>query len=304
METSLAAMPVSGTLRRPHGDGMHIAIVGAGRIGSAFAFHLSRAGHEVTLVARGARLAELRASGKIISVDGREASVRATDALDPSFSFDLVLVTVLAHQADALLPELRASTAKSVMFMFNTFGPVEPLRDAVGAPRFVSAFPNMTAFFVDGRLKSVVDGPGMVTTLSSAPWAEVFRMAGLPAEVEPDMTAFLRSHVAFVVPLFLAALRTWKRGTELTWVEAKALVEAMREGFAVVRALGHPLRPAMLGAVAKAPRWLLTLVVWAFSRTSAVKDLGAFGPGETRALIDAMAAAAPGQTTRLLALRP
>lgn len=283
---------------------MHIAIVGAGRIGSAFAFHLARAGHEVTLVARGTRLDELRATGKIVSVDGREAAVRAASALDPSTSFDLVLITVLAHQADALLPELRASAAKAVMFMFNTFEPVERLRDAVGATRFVSAFPNMTSFFVEGRLKSVVDGPGMVTTLSSTPWAEVFRKAGLPTEVVPDMTAFLRSHVAFVVPMFLAALWTWERDTELTWAEAKALAEAMREGFEVVRALGHPLRPAMLGVVAKAPVWLLTLVLWAFSRTAAVKDLGAFGPGETRALIDAMAAAAPGQTLRLLALRP
>ncbi|ATB31493.1 2-dehydropantoate 2-reductase [Melittangium boletus DSM 14713] len=45
---------------------MKVAIVGPGSIGSTFAFHLARAGHDVTVVARGARLAQLEKDRAIL----------------------------------------------------------------------------------------------------------------------------------------------------------------------------------------------------------------------------------------------
>ena len=75
-------------------------------------------------------------------------------------------------------------------------------------------------------MKSVVDAPGMVTTLSSAKRAAVFKDAGLPAEVENDMASYLRTHAAFVVPPMIAAQWTWQRRTELTWrVSSDAISE-------------------------------------------------------------------------------
>lgn len=283
---------------------MNIAIIGAGRIGSTFALHLSRAGHEVTVVARSTRLEELKREGAIVTVTGERAVVKVAPALEREVPFDLVLVTVLDHQVDAVLPELKASAAKTVLFLFNTFQPLDRLRDAVGAERFESGFPAMTAFFVDGKLRSTVRGPGLVTTLSSAKWAEVLKQAGMPTEVETDMPSFLRSHVAFVVPLMATAMLTWKRSTELTWAEARKMSAAMVEALEVVRGLGHTLKPGFVVWLARLPSVMLTAMLWAFARTSANKNLGEFGPGETRALIDAMTAAAPGKTTQLLAIRP
>jgi 2-dehydropantoate 2-reductase len=283
---------------------MKIAIIGAGRIGSTFAFRLSRAGHDVTVVARGGRLNDLRRTGTITAIDGTTARVDAVSGLDAAEPFDLVLVTVLAYQVDALLPELVASAGKTVMFAFNTFERTDRLSDAVGAERFAFAFPNMTAFFVDGKLKSVVDGPGMVTTLSSEAWARTLKEAGMPTEVEPDMTSFLRTHVAFVVPLMAAALLTWKRPTGLTWSEASRLGGAMAEAFALVSGLGHPLQPKFIGFFAKLPGVLITAAIWMAARSAAVKNLGEFGPTETRSLIDQMAEAGHGRTLHLLAIRP
>jgi 2-dehydropantoate 2-reductase len=188
--------------------------------------------------------------------------------------------------------------------MYNSFDPLERLRDAVGAERFAAGFPNMAAFFVEGRLRSNVKGPGMVTTLSSATWAELLSQAGLPTEVEADMSSYLRSHVAFVVPLMAAAMLTWQRSTELTWAEAKRLTAALVEALALVRELGHPLKPGFVAVLGGLPSFLLTALLWAFARTAANKNLGEFGPAETRALIDAMTRAAPGRTARLLAIRP
>jgi hypothetical protein len=47
-----------------------------------------------------------------------------------------------------------------------------------------------------------------------------------------------------------------------------------------------------------------TGLLWAFSRSRLVKDVGEFGPLETRHLIDDMVATEPDRTRRLRALRP
>ncbi|MFV8752342.1 ketopantoate reductase family protein [Nannocystaceae bacterium ST9] len=296
--------PLAETRADPMLAGMNVAVIGPGRIGSTFALYLARAGHDVTVVARGARLEALRREPAIVAVDGTRAPVRPVEALDLAEPFDLVLVAVLAHQVDAVLPTLERCAAKTIMFMFNTFEPIDRLRDAVGPERFAFGFPNMIAFFVEGKLKSIVDGPGMVTTLSSERWAATLEAAGMPTEVEHDMTSFLRSHVAFVVPLMAAAMLTWQRPTKVTWAEASKLAAAWVEGLALVRSLGHTLTPRFVVLLAKLPRGLLAGMLWIAGRIDAVTSLGGFGPAEVRALIDAMAAAAPGQTPHLLAIRP
>lgn len=287
-----------------HAPPMNIAILGAGRIGSAFAFRLSRAGHDVTMVARGNRLQELMKSGAIVDIEGQRGNVKVETELNSAVSYDLVLVTVMAHQVEALLPALRASSAKKVLFMFNTFEKGDRWREAIGPTRFEQGFPNMIAFFEGEKLRSVVDGPGNVTTLSSPEWARILREAGLPTEVEPDMPSFLRSHVAFFLPLMVAALWVCKRAQSLTWAEAKTLTAVLIEALDVVKGLGHTLKPGFVALMRQLPSFVLTLMLWASARMAAVKDLGAFGPSEARELIDAMAAAAPGKTPKLLAIRP
>lgn len=62
---------------------MKILVVGAGVIG-VYAAHLARAGHDVTLLARGGRLEELRRSGlRLRAMDGTAftVAVRVTDEM-------------------------------------------------------------------------------------------------------------------------------------------------------------------------------------------------------------------------------
>src|SRR6186713_376343 len=202
---------------------MNIILIGAGRIGSTVAFHLAKAGHQITLVARGARFETLRRDRAIVTTDGQRAPITVVASLDSATPYDLAIVTVPEHQVAPLLPMVSASSAKTILFMFNTFQGTERYRSAVGAERFEFGFPNMSAYLVEQRLRYIVNGPGMGTTLTSPTLTKLFKQAGLPAEVESDMDAFLRSHVAMVVPLFLAALQTWQRETNLTWTEAQRL---------------------------------------------------------------------------------
>jgi 2-dehydropantoate 2-reductase len=304
MGISLPQCSVYGNFCHAYTAPMKIILIGAGRIGSTVAFHLAKAGHQITVVARGTRFETLSREGAIVTTEGQRAPITVISSLDPATPYDLAIVTVPEHQVAPLLPMVSASSAKTILLMFNTFQGTELYRSAVGAERFTFGFPNMTAYLVEHRLRFSIDGPGMVTTLMSPDLARLFKQAGMPAEVESDMDAFLRSHAALAVPLFLAALLTWQRKINLTWTEAQQLNVAWTEGFDLVRSLGHPLKPRIVAKLSRMPSLARTGFLWLFSRSKLVKNVGEFGPMETRWLIDAMAAAAPGRTPHLLALRP
>lgn len=304
MDIRLPKRAVYGNTSIPHTRRMKIILIGAGRIGSAVAFCLANAGHDVTVVARGERLRALQSERAIVTVSGKRAPVKALPAVDAVTPYELVIVTVPEHQVPAILPQLSASTAKTILLMFNTFQGIAPYRSILGVERVAFGFPNMTAFLVNERVRFQVNGRGMVTTLSSRDLADLFKSAGMPSEYEDDMDSFLRSHVALVIPFFLAALLTRHRTSNLTWREAKLLDYAWTEGFDLVKNLGHPLKPNSLAKLCNMPSIARRCYLWIFSRSRLVKDLGEFGPTETRFLIDAMVAAGPAQTKQLGALRP
>ncbi|MBL8954157.1 MAG: NAD(P)-binding domain-containing protein [Myxococcaceae bacterium] len=283
---------------------MHLAIIGAGRMGSAFAWHLARAGHDVTVVARGERLERLKRDGGIETVGGVKAAVKTAPGLDPTVEWDGVLVMVLAHQVKPLLPVLSASKARSIVFLFNTVEALQPLRDAVGAGRVDFGFPTGFSMLLDGKLRASFAGPGQNVTVSSAAWAETFRAAKLPSVVEPDMQSFLRTHAAFVIPLMASGVVVHGRGAGITWAESKRYAQATRRGGAVVKKLGDRLVPSAIGVLLKLPLPLLTFLLFFMNKTKVQRELGSFGPGEVRELIDGMQALAPGEVPELLAIRP
>lgn len=281
---------------------MRIAIVGTGAIGSSFAYQLARAGHAVTVIARGARLERLQRDGAIVLVSGERAVVQVSAALDASTPYDLVLVTVLAPQVAAVMPVLRASAARTVMFMFNTFEPLEPLRDAVGAGRFAFGFPGgVFALLRDGKIERQIRSG---TTAGDAVWAKTFTEAGIPTVVEADMHSWLRSHAALVIPLMAIGTVVLQRGAGISWREAGAYAAAMAAGFRIVRELGNAITPSVVLTLSRLPGVIVKAMLWAMSRTKMLRDLGVLGPAEPRMLIDMMTAAAPGKTDALLAIRP
>jgi len=281
---------------------MQIAILGTGAIGSSFAYQLARAGHTVTVIARGARLEQLRRDGAIVLFSGERAAVQVSAALDDRTPYDLVLVTVLASQVGSVLPALGASAARTVMFMFNTFEALDPLRDAVGAQRFAFGFPGgVFALLLDGKLKTQIRSG---TTAGDAAWARTFTDAGIPTVVERDMHSWLRSHAALVIPLMAIGTVVVRRGAGISWREAGAYAAAMDTAFRIVRELGNAITPSMVLTVSRLPQALVKALLWAMSRTTTLRDLGRLGPTEARMLIDMMTTAAPGKTAALLAIRP
>ena len=89
---------------------MKICIVGAGSIGGYLAVLFARAGNDVTVIARGAHLAAIRAKGlRLIQEDGAECVARditATDRISEAGQHDLVILSVKAHQVQPVAAEL------------------------------------------------------------------------------------------------------------------------------------------------------------------------------------------------------
>jgi 2-dehydropantoate 2-reductase len=97
---------------------LRIAVIGAGGIGSAFAFQLATVGHhDVTVVARphSMRLAQLKRDKSIATTHGERAVVAVSDALDAAAPYDLIIVTLQAHRLESVMPAIQASTARCVL---------------------------------------------------------------------------------------------------------------------------------------------------------------------------------------------
>ena len=89
---------------------MRICVVGAGAIGGMLGVKLAVAGHEVSLVARGAHLEAIRSRGlRLVMSDGTEhvaEEVSATADIRACGEQDLVILGVKAHQLPPLVDDL------------------------------------------------------------------------------------------------------------------------------------------------------------------------------------------------------
>jgi 2-dehydropantoate 2-reductase len=90
---------------------MRICVVGAGAIGGYLGAQLALAGEDVTLVARGAQLAALQQGKLRVRARGgeekRAPKVTAVSSIaGAGGSFDLVILSLKAHQIPAIAPEL------------------------------------------------------------------------------------------------------------------------------------------------------------------------------------------------------
>ncbi len=282
-------MPVTSTPLR-------IAVLGAGRIGSTFALQLARVGgHDVTVIARpgSARLQQLERDGSIIDVKGERSKVRVTSALDEQTPFDLVIVTLLAHQAAALLPALQRSAARRIQFMFNTFHP-EHLQDAIGVERCSFGMPFVQAELDnDGRLKATIGAGGQKTIMSQQRWVDVFNAAGLPAALEPDMPLWLRCHVPLCVAFESVSVAGERRGGGASWGEALVLARGIRASFMLIKNLGYRVYPKSKQRIDGSPTLVVAAGLWFVSRIRWFRELLATGEAECRALVDALVASAP-----------
>lgn len=193
---------------------MKLLVYGAGVLGSLFSARLHEAGHDVSLLARGERLASLRRHGVQLaeagSPDVRRVPVPVVE--HPADGYDLTAVFVRTHQVDAVLESL-AGLEGDVLFLLNWAAGAEPLGTVIGHERVLLGFGAAggtmdgdvvryrAPSFLTRRVATPIGEPDGRTTPRLERIVGEFRTAGINAKAEPRMDAWLKTHAAFEVPL-------------------------------------------------------------------------------------------------------
>lgn len=167
---------------------MRIAVIGAGALGCTFAALLDKAGHEVTLVARGAQLETVRASGVRLSGgfgEWRTARLNAVPALE--HAVDLALLTVKAQDATAALAEHGAAlSGVPVLVVQNGLDGVKTAREALPGSSCFGALSIIAASYLEpGSVTVTTPATTYLGRGSGEPDSEVLRFAAVLGEAFP-----------------------------------------------------------------------------------------------------------------------
>jgi 2-dehydropantoate 2-reductase len=237
---------------------MKILIYGAGVIGTLYAARLRECGNQVTVLARGARLEDIRRFGLMLEniVTGARSGtqVNTVERLAPDDQYDLALVTVRRDQLDGVMAELKANRGITViLFMLNNpLGSADVAR-ALGQDRVLFGFPgaggtmdgHVVRYALIAQQPTTLGGLGGPLTPRLRELAGALRAAGFAVKLSADMDAWLKAH-AFFVTAVSGAIYMSGGDCRLLSENSAALhlmAKGVREGFAAARALGLTVQP-------------------------------------------------------------
>ena len=258
---------------------MKVLIYGAGVIGSLYAGKLKASGHRVTVLARGARLHEIRQYGLIIQdiISGAQLAtqVETTERVDPDEQYDIALVTVRLDQLASAVEELQACRSiPNLLFMLNNPRGSASLAQALGRNRVLLGFPGAGG----ARDRHVVRYaliPQQPTTLGEINGQQTGRLreiamalktSGFPTRISHHMDAWLKAHAFFVTAVSGALYLVEGDCRQLSGDNAllALMANGVREGFAAVRMLGLTVTPFALRVLFN---WLpSSFAVWYWRR--------------------------------------
>ena len=254
---------------------MRILVLGAGVIGSVYASKLLQAGHEVVLLARGPRLADLQAHGLVLeeAASGHRTAQQVTSVseLTAVDHFDLVLVTVRAGQIEGAMSVLTGMQDGSDVLFFGNIGCREPELVAALRGRALFGFPaaggnrhgTTIRYVLIRQQKTMLGELDGTTTPRTARLHQLLEGVGFPTLVSADIGGWLLGHAAFVVPIAFALYRVDVDPPRLATDPAtmRLMVLATREAFRALQASGNDQIPANLRALYRLPT-VLVIAYW------------------------------------------
>lgn len=252
-----------------------VLIIGAGVNGSAVASGLFTGGVDVTVLARGRRLAELQAEGVVIENPFNHqrtiTRVPVCDHLAPDDIYDFVLVIVRKNQALDLLPLLSQNQSPCFVFMGNNLvGPAEFI-NLLGRERVM-----MGAVYAAGKR----DGSlirAMVFKSAESPFGEldgsitprlkrlaaILNQGGFKVKLSSNIIDTQMTHgvgvaiIAMLVVKHDGKIRQLARSTD----DLTLFVAARREGQQLIHHLGHQVIPRSEVLLVKFPTLVQVLAM-------------------------------------------
>jgi len=262
---------------------MKVLIVGAGVIGTFNAARLKDGGVDVTLLARGRRLVDLREQGLVLEdAFGKRRTVTQVplvDRLEPDDSYDLAIVVLRRNQIPSVLPMLAGNhRIPTILFLGNNAAGQDDITEALGANRVLIGVVNaggerqgyVVRYIYAKRL------PLMLSELDGhvSPRVEeivrLYRDAGLNARPRRDLDAFLKTHAAGLPGLAGALYMCGGEIRQLARTPSalRLFVRSYREALRALHATGTPIVPRSTRLVEWIPEALLVIALRFFLDTN------------------------------------
>ena len=254
---------------------MKVLVIGAGVLGSLYAGRLQASGHQVTLLARGERLEQIKTQGLVL-VDHRTGirtitKVPVVDQISQNDHYELVILLVRKNQLHDLIPTIASNkNIPSFLFMVNSASGFDEYFQVIGRERVLLGFPGAGGYrdpsgkvdysilpaFLQSTQIGEVDGSNTPRLIKIA---SLFRDFGFPTEIQKNMDAWLKTHVALVSPIANAIYLA--DGDVNRLAETRdgliMLIRAIREGFHVLDHLAIPVVPGRLKILRYLPESIL-----------------------------------------------
>ncbi len=301
---------------------MRILIYGTGPLGSLFAARLQTAGHDILILARGQRLADLREHGIVLedALTGERTTTRVTvvEQLAPDDAYDLVIVVMRKNQVAAILPVLAANLhTPDVLFLGNNVAGPDEYTGALGRERVLLGFGGAGGMRAGYAMRVIAEARGRkaIVTLGEVDGritprlheiASTFEAAGFQVVLSPNINAWLKSHAAVISPIALALYMVGGDNYRLARTRDAIVlcIRALRESFRVLRACDIPITPPTLRLYEWIPEPILVPLVQRLfnTRSAEIAIAGHAGAArdemrqiadEFRALIHSAAVATP-----------
>ncbi len=254
---------------------MRILVLGAGVIGRVYGSKLLDAGHDVTFLARGRRLADLQSHGLILA--DAASGIRTVQPamvlrrLSPDDHFDLVLVPVRSEQLDDVLPVLATVRGGADVLFFGNIGDHGAALVAALGDRAVFGFPAAggtrngpaVTYVLIRQQRTMLGEPDGAITPRIRRLQQLLDGAGFTTLISSDIGAWLVGHAAFVVPIAFALYRAGIDPARLAADKAtmRLMVLATREAFTALRRTGNREIPSNLRALYSLPA-ALVIAYW------------------------------------------
>jgi 2-dehydropantoate 2-reductase len=226
---------------------MRFAILGAGALGTILGAHLSRAGHDVTMIARGDRARAVRRDGLVVSgLSSIETRPVVIDDPQTVGDTDTLVVATKAIDTAQTLASVAHVRLENALSLQNGVIKDELLARAFGPSRVLGAMADFSGeLLASGEVKFTRNASlylGDATGRASSRAEEIARLvdaAGVRCEATPDIRAREWSKFAGWIPMFVLAVLT----RQITWKfltdpqTAVVAVRIVRETAALAAAL-------------------------------------------------------------------
>ena len=255
---------------------MRVLIYGAGVLGSYLAHALVRRGNDVTILARGKRIDELKKDGIVIrhyfqfktTVD----KVNVISTLLPEDTYDLIFVVMQYQQSQEVLPIISDNMSKYIVFVGNnpnTRSFQDYLNENSPVPKQVAfGFQASGGRHENGRIITVRAGGSMDIGVLDGElyWRSLiektFKNANYKLNFNDNIDAWLKSHMIFVLVLAYVTEACNGNLRKLDKKLANQMVKALDEGYRVLETLGYRIIPANVANFVRNGRYKFLLYLF------------------------------------------